>query len=116
MALPLIPFAAGVAIGGLITYLLKDERVHRRVVEGARRASGVGREGMDYLKTASWPGRPGHRDEPGQGEAAPESATEAAEVVAEGHAGEAAPPSQVASAPRATRSGSESDRSGDGSD
>lgn len=95
MALPLIPFAAGVAIGGLITYLLKDERVHRRVVEGARRASGVGHEGLDYLKSASWSGRSGHRGESGHGEVAPE----VSEGGAEAPAGEPAPPPQAGAEP-----------------
>ena len=35
MALPLIPFAAGLALGSLVTYGYKDKAVHERVVRGA---------------------------------------------------------------------------------
>jgi hypothetical protein len=35
VALPLIPFAAGLALGSLVTYGYKDKAVHKRVVRGA---------------------------------------------------------------------------------
>jgi hypothetical protein len=40
MALPLIPFAAGLAIGSLATYGAKDKALQHKVIEGSKHAYG----------------------------------------------------------------------------
>jgi hypothetical protein len=49
MALPLIPFAAGVALGSLVTYGATDKALHRRVAELATAAAGRIRAGTDKV-------------------------------------------------------------------
>lgn len=68
MALPLIPFAAGLALGSLVTWLMNDEWVRRKLVEAARRASGVGADGLDYLKQAAAPAGAAAGEAPPDGE------------------------------------------------
>lgn len=47
--LPLIPFAAGIAVGSLLTYGAKDKAVRERIVHGAEDAYDRAKSGMASL-------------------------------------------------------------------
>lgn len=50
MALPLIPFAAGLALGSLVTYGYKDKAVHDRILQGAEEAYAWAKEGLTAIR------------------------------------------------------------------
>lgn len=50
MALPLIPFAAGLALGSLVTYGYKDKTVHDRIIQGAEEAYAWAKEGLTAIR------------------------------------------------------------------
>jgi len=83
MALPLIPFAAGVALGSLITYGYKDKTVHERMVRGAEDLYAWAKGGV--VTVMDWiPGLTGtKRQAPELVEAVMTEAAEQLETVAE---------------------------------
>jgi DNA-binding ferritin-like protein len=74
MAFPLIPFAAGIAVGSLATYGATDKALHKRIAQITDKAVGQVKAGAD--KIAEWV--------PAFGRSTKEKAVAAVEAVEQG--------------------------------